>query len=157
MNKNARLLAAFVLCLTGLFGEQALDAVKNIDIGGPDEPDVVIVEPAQKYKDMVQPLVAIDFSDEHSDAISGYFNEVASVLENDPGFVKNTGQFREYNVMAGQLHFTGSGLKDVYPNLGKMVDDALIKAIGKENSQLTQEKRDSLVAVLRAVAWSVKQ
>ncbi len=159
MTKKKKLIAAALLCITGLFGEQAFEIAKNVELdwGGPNTPDVVIVDPTPEYQAMVKPLVAIDFSKEHRHAISGYFAEVASVVEGDPGFVKTTGQFREYNVMAGQLHFTGLGLKAVYPGLGNMVDASIIQAIGKENSALSQEKRDSLVAVLRAIAWSVNQ
>lgn len=148
-----------MLVVAGLFGEQAMGFVKtlNIDWGGTSNPEVVVVEPAAEYKEMVKPIVDIDFSKEHEKAISGYFNEVASVLENDPGFVKTTGQFRDFNIMAGQLNFTGTGLKDAYPNFGELVDEGIIEAIGIENKSLSKENRDSLVSVLRAIAWSVQQ
>ena len=99
----------------------------------------------------------IDISDDHAAKIAGYFSEVADVVENDADFVKTTGQFRDFNVMAGALHFSGLEITGLYPNLGKSVDSAIMQAIGKENEQMTPEKRHALVSVLEAVAWGVSE
>lgn len=162
MSKQTRLLAAFVLVIAGLFGEGIWDAVKNnVDINiwpKPDTPVVVPVdEPSLQYQDMVRDIVAIDIKKEHADVIAPFFAEVASVIETDPGFLKTTGQFRDFNVMAGQLHFAGTEIKGAYPTLGQSVDAAIIAAIGRENVPLTDEKRSNLVKILEAISWSMHQ
>lgn len=161
MNKQTRLLAAFVLVIAGLFGENVLDFVKkNVDINvwpKSDTPTVVVDEPSLQYQDMVQDVVALDIKKEHADVIAPFFYEVASVIETDPGFLKTTGQFRDFNVMAGQLQFAGTEIKGAYPQLGEKVDTAIIAAIGRENVSLTDEKRSSLVSILKAIAWSIHQ
>ena len=55
------------------------------------------------------------------------------------------------------MNFTGLDMKDKYANLGESVDEIIIATLGKENEDLTQEKRNSLVDVLNAIAWSFNQ
>lgn len=161
MSKKARLLAAVILIITGLFGGPVFDLIKNnvdIDIWPNDNPVVVVVdEPSLQYQDMVQDIVDIDISKQHADTISPFFAEVASVIETDPGFLKSTGQFRDFNVMSGGLHFAGLDTKGEYPNLGTSVDSAIVSAIGKKNEPLDDEKRKSLVSILRAISWGIRQ
>jgi hypothetical protein len=160
MSKRNRLVAAVVLIVAAIFGEQALDFVKNIDftIFKPDTPVVVPVdEPSLEYKALVKDIVAIDIAKEDAAVVQAFFSELASVIESDPGFLKTTGQFRDFNVMAGAMNFAGLDMKDKYPALGEDIDQALIDAIGKENVSLDQTKRQNLVSALRAVAWGVTQ
>ena len=162
MNKRNRLTAAVLLIITAVFGEQALDFVKNVDIiiFQPDTPVVVVVpvdEPSLEYKTLVQDIVAVDIAKEDATIIQAFFLELASVVKNDPGFLKTTGQFRDFNVMSGAMNFAGSDLKDKYTALGEDIDQALIDAIGKENVSLDQTKRQNLVSALRAVAWGATQ
>lgn len=156
MNKTTRLVTAGVLILVGIFGDSVLEFATNIN-KPVDEVENVVYEPTNKEKALVADLVSIKFEDKDSDTMHGYFMELADVLETEPGFVKSTGQFREYNIMAGQMHFTGLELKDKYPNVGEKVDEAIMAAIGKENAALSSEKRSDLVNILRAIAWSFKQ
>jgi hypothetical protein len=160
MNKRNRLTAAVLLIITAVFGEQALDFVKNVDIiiFQPDTPVVVVVpvdEPSLEYKTLVQDIVAVDIAKEDATIIQAFFLELASVVKNDPGFLKTTGQFRDFNVMSGAMNFAGSDLKDKY--LGEDIDQALIDAVGKENVPLDDKKRENLVSALRAVAWGAVQ
>lgn len=162
MNKRNRLTAAVLLIITAVFGEQALDFVKNVDIiiFQPDTPVVVVVpmdEPSLEYKALVQDIVAVDIAKEDATIIQAFFLELASVVKNDPGFLKTTGQFRDFNVMSGTMNFAGSDLKDKYPALGEDIDQALIDAVGKENVPLDDKKRENLVSALRAVAWGAVQ
>lgn len=162
MTKQTRLLAAFVLVISGLFGEDILDFVKNnVDVNiwptKPDTPVVVVDDPSLQYQDMVSNVVAIDIKGEHADVIAPFFAEVASVIETDPGFLKTTGQFRDFNVMAGQLNFAGTEIKGAYPTLGQSIDEAIIAAIGRENTSLTDEKRGNLVNILEAISWGVRK
>jgi len=158
MNKKTRLIAAVALVIAGLFGEPIFDYVKSVNIGGPDKPVVVVVdEPSLQYQDMVKPIVDIEIKKEHAALIAPFFAEVASVIETDPGFLKSTGQFRDFNTMSGQLHFGGMDMKGEYPKLGELVDAAIISAIGKKNEPLDGDKRKSLVSILRAISWGVRE
>lgn len=158
MSKKTRLIAAAVLILTGLFGEQTFDWVKdNVDFT-PSTPDVVVVdEPSDSYQKMVQKVVDIDISDEHASLLGPFFAEMANVIETDPGFLTNTGQFREFNIMTGAMNFAGQEIKGVYPDLGESIDLAIIAAIGKENVSLDGDRRERLVSILRAISWGVSQ
>lgn len=160
MSKKARFLASIALIVFGLFGEPAFDFVKdNVDIKfWPDDTPVVVVdEPSLQYQDMVGGVVAIDIKKEDANFIAPFFAEVASVIKTDPGFLKSTGQFRDFNTIAGQLHFAGSDLKGKYPSLAKSIDASIIAAIGEKNEPLTDEKRENLISILEAVSWGVRQ
>jgi hypothetical protein len=158
MNKNVQFLLAIVLVVAGLFGKQALELLNSVDVVLPNPVPVVVVdEPTDTYKNMVKDIVSIDIKKDHAKLISDFFLEVASVIEDDPGFLKTTEQFRNFNTMAGQLNFSGTDMKGLYPNLGQKIDDAFMMAVGKENSKLEGEKRAGLVSVLKAIAWGVNQ
>lgn len=157
MNKQAKLFVAFILVLAGAFGEQGLEFLKNINVVPQPTPVVIVEEPSEPYKSMVEDIVSVKISKNDSQVISTFFLELASVIETDPGFLKTTGQFYDFNTTAGGLNFSGLGLKDKYPTLGESIDTALAEAIGKENVQLDDGKRKSLVSVLRAVSWGVNQ
>jgi|15BtaG_2_1085339.scaffolds.fasta_scaffold00126_31 hypothetical protein len=158
MNKKTRLIAAFILVLTGLFGEQLVQWAKdNVDFT-PNTPDVVVVdEPSDLYQKMVKNVVDIDISKEHSSVLRPFFVEMASVIETDPGFLKSTGQFREFNIMAGAMNFAGQDIKGIYPDLGEAIDKAVISAIGKENIPLDGDRRERLVKILTAISWGTSQ
>jgi hypothetical protein len=160
MSKRNRLIAAVLLIVVAVFGEQALDFAKNVDVSifRPDTSVVVSVdEPSLEYKALVEDIVAIDIVKEDAIIIQAFFLELASVVENDPGFLKTTGQFRDFNVMSGAMNFAGLDLKDKYPALGEDIDQALTDAVGKENVPLDDKKRENLVSALRAVAWGAVQ
>jgi hypothetical protein len=150
------MLVAFFSLFTGMFVEKTIDYIIAIDTNGPDKkPNVV--EPEQKYKNIVQPIVRIEFSNKDASCISGFFKELASVLKTDPGFIVTTGQFRDFNIMSGMLNFSSSDIKDTYPNLGNTIDNTIIKVIGNYDVKLTNEKRQELISILEAISWSVTQ
>ena len=41
--------------------------------------------------------------------------------------------------------------------MGENIDSAIVNAIGKENVKLDENKRQDLVDVLNAIAWSATQ
>jgi len=157
MSKTTRLVAAAALVVAGLFGEPIFNVVKNNVNFGPDKPVVVVEEPSLKHQDMVKSIVDIEIKEEHASLISPFFAEVASVIETDPGFLKSTGQFRDFNKMSGQLHFAGMDMKGEYPKLGESIDSAIASAIGKKNEPLDGDKRKTLVSILRAISWGVNK
>jgi len=51
MNKKLKLLLASAICVIGIFGESAFDAIKNIS---PAKTTVKVDEPSIEYKTLVQ-------------------------------------------------------------------------------------------------------
>lgn len=157
MSKTTRMILAALLCLTAFFGESILDFVKNNVEIVDDTPVVNVVEPSMAYKELVKDIVNMDIEKSDAKKISDFFSELASVVSDDPGFIMTTGQFREFNMMAGGLNFAGIELKDKYSNLGEEIDEAIINSIGVKDQELSTSKRSELVKCLNAIAWAVHQ
>jgi hypothetical protein len=156
MSTTLKLILAGILVVASLFGERAFELIKTIGVD--NTPAVInIVEPSISYKNVVKEIVVVDIEKKDAKQISDFFSELASVVENDPGLIKTTKNFRDFNSLAGGLNFAGQELKDKYPSLGEHIDQSIIDSIGKENSPLSPEKRSDLVECLRAVAWAVHQ
>ena len=116
-------------------------------------------EPSPELKESVIGIpVLITGSDAAVDKIqiSDYFNQVANVIRDDPGFINNTQIVRRFNSTAGQINFAGQSLKDKYNGLGKAIDDLVKDTIGNDSVVLDQEKRDKLVHLLKAIAWTLR-
>lgn len=158
MGNTAKFIAALFLILVGLFGQKGWEYLQSQNDEDEVTPEVVVIdEPSEQYKNAVNGVVAIDIEDEDAKMLADFYLEVASVVENDDELIKNTGQFREFNVLSGTLNFGGLDMKDKYERLGESVDDAIKDTIGVKNVQLDEENRSKLVEVLKAVAWGVNQ
>ena len=156
MTKMTRIIVAGLLIVFAFFGESILESVKdNLD----QEESIVVnvVEPNEAWKAKVKNIVTLDITDEDARKISNFFSTFADVVKHDPGFISNTEIVREFNMTAGGLNFAGTEMKDKYPMLGELIDEAISSAIGLENVKLTDEKRTELVQCLRAIAWGVHQ
>jgi len=156
MSKLTKLIIAGLLIVFAFFGDTILENIKSIN--NPDESVVVnVVEPNAEWKNKVKNITNLDVELLDAARISNFFNECADVVQNDPGFIKSTSVFREFNVTAGGLNFAGTEMKNKYPNLGELIDECIVLAIGLDNVNLTPEKREELVQCLRAIAWAVHQ
>jgi len=156
MTKMTRLIIAGLLIVFAFFGESIMETVKdNLD----DKENIVVnvVEPSEAWKMKVKNIVTLDITYEDARKISNFFSTFADVVKHDPGFIDNTEIVRKFNMTAGGLNFAGTEMKDKYPNLGELIDEAISSAIGLENVKLTDEKRMELVQCLRAIAWAVHQ
>ena len=154
MSKKLRLILATVLLVVGLFGESVYSYIKeNVEIV--NIPSTKFDPPTIEYKTLVQNITDMDREKQDAKQIGDFFSELSSVVRTDPGFVKTTGVFREFNMRAGGLNFAGLELKDKYPLLGEEVDKAIMDTLGKEDLALTDNKRKDLCDCLNAVAWSV--
>jgi hypothetical protein len=156
MTKMTRLIIAGLLIVFAFFGESIMETVKdNLD----DKENIVVnvVEPSEAWKMKVKNIVTLDITDEDARKISNFFSTFADVVKHDPGFIDNTEIVRKFNMTAGGLNFAGTEMKDKYPDLGELIDEAISSAIGLENVNLTEEKRMELVQCLRAIAWAVHQ
>lgn len=156
MSDQLRMILAAVLCAVALFGEPVFEWVKNnVDIVNV-VPDVKVDEPSLENKELVDDIVKIDFSKEDADLVSCFFLELADVVGDDKEIIKTTGQFANFNVMAGILHFN-TEFAGKYEGFGDAVEYAIQNAIGLDNQSLTSGKRKDLVDILEAIAWSVNQ
>ena len=155
MSENVRLTLAIIVLFVGLFGEKAVQFVKdNVEIV--DGVTYSVSEPSIEYKELVKPITEIEISKEDSELISSFYLELSDVISKDDSIIEYTEQFRNLNTFAGVLHFNSS-LLGKYESLGKNIDLAIAETIGKQNVNLDDNKRKDLAEVLNAVAWSVTQ
>jgi len=155
MSENVRLTLAIIVLLVGLFGENAVQFVKdNVEIV--DGVTYSVSEPSIEYKELVKPITETEISKEDSELISSFYLELSDVISKDDSIIEYTEQFRNLNTFAGVLHFNSS-LLGKYESLGKNIDLAIAETIGKQNVNLDDSKRKDLAEVLNAVAWSVTQ
>ena len=155
MSDGIRIFLALCLVVGAVFGEKIVQVVKdNVEIV--TDPVVMVAEPSLENKELVQPIVDIDISDKDAALLSAFYLEVADVVEQDEGAIQSTAQFRQFNMLAGPLHFN-SNLKGKYDDLGQNIDNAIVNAIGKQSVELDDDKREDLVDVIEAIAWSVNQ
>tara|TARA_A100001201_G_scaffold137378_1_gene127227 strand:+ start:425 stop:892 length:468 start_codon:yes stop_codon:yes gene_type:complete len=155
MSDNIRLTLALVLVVVGLFGEKVVNWAKdNVEIV--DGTVYTITEPSLENKELVKPISETDIELKDAELISAFYLELADVIDKDDTIIDSTGQFRNLNTFAGILHFNTS-LLGKYDSLGENIDSAIVNAIGKENVKLDENKRQDLVDVLNAIAWSATQ
>ncbi len=155
MSDNIRLTLALVLVVVGLFGEKVVNWAKdNVEIV--DGTVYPITEPSLENKELVKPISETDIELKDAELISAFYLELADVIDKDDTIIDSTGQFRNLNTFAGILHFNTS-LLGKYDSLGENIDSAIVNAIGKENVKLDENKRQDLVDVLNAIAWSATQ
>lgn len=155
MSDSVRIVLALVLVVAALFGEKIVDVVKN-NVEIVNEPTVQVNEPSLENKDLVKPIVDIDIEQADANLLSAFYVELADVVDKDDSIIETTGQFRNFNMMAGPLHFN-TALKGKYDSLGEDIDGAIVNAIGKQSVSMDDDKRQDLVDVLEAIAWSVNQ
>lgn len=152
MTDFTRTILALGLVIVALFGEGIMQSIN----GGGGDPVVQVSEPTLEYKELVQPIVDLDISSKDAAMMAAFYLELADVVDEDDSVIQSTAQFREFNMLAGPLHFNSS-LKGKYDGLGQSIDEAIIGAIGKQSVELDEGKRENLVDVIEAVAWSVSQ
>jgi len=155
MNDTTRIVLALVLVVAALFGEKAIEFVKN-NVEIVNEPTVMVVEPSMENKELVKPIVDLDIAEDDAKLITAFYLELADVVSDNNSVIKTTEQFRNFNGMAGLLHFN-SDLKGKYDSLGSDIDSAIVNAIGKQSTSIDEDKREDLSQILEAVAWSVNQ
>jgi len=155
MSNQLRTILAAILCAVAFLGEPAYEWIKN-NVEVVNTPTVTIDERSMEDKELVEDIVKIDFSKEDADLVSCFFLELADVVGDDEDVIKSTGQFSNFNLMAGLLHFN-TDFAGKYDGFGESVEYAVQNAIGLDNKPLTDGKREDLVNILEAIAWSVNQ
>ena len=158
MSRQVKMIIVIICIGLGLFWNQFTAVIDRVV----DTPLVAIsiTEPTPELQETVKDiseLVTGDDAVKDKLLISDYFNQLANVVRDDPGLIDTTEKFRRFNSTAGQINFAGQSLKDKYNGLGKAIDALIKNAIGNDNVELNQEKRDQLVHLLKAIAWTLRQ
>jgi len=116
-----------------------------------DEPSDVLKEQVTGISDLV---VGEDASDDKV-RLAQFYAQLSKIVKDEPGFLKTTGQFKEYNSTAGQINYAGLSMKGKYSGLGQAIDQAIVDQIGLENVELDVDKRDDLAKILAAISWEL--
>ena len=157
MSRQVKMIIVIICIGLGLFWNQFTSVIDRVV----DTPliSISITEPTPELQETVKDiseLVTGDDAVKDKLLISDYFNQLANVVRDDPGLIDTTEKFRRFNSTAGQINFAGQSLKDKYNGLGSAIDDLIKNAIGNENVELDKEKRDKLVNLLKAIAWTLR-
>ena len=157
MSRQVKMIIVIICIGLGLFWNQFTSVIDRVV----DTPlvSISITEPTPELQETVKDiseLVTGDDAVKDKLLISDYFNQLANVVRDDPGLINTTETFRRFNSTAGQINFAGQSLKDKYNGLGSAIDDLIKNAIGNENVELDKEKRDKLVNLLKAIAWTLR-
>lgn len=116
-----------------------------------DEPSDVLKEQVAGISDLV---VGEDASDDKV-RLAQFYAQLSKIVRDEPGFLKTTGQFKDYNSTSGQINYAGLSMKGKYSGLGQAIDQAIANQIGLENVELDIDKRDDLAKILAAISWEL--
>ena len=116
-----------------------------------DEPSDVLKEQVAGISDLV---VGEDASDDKV-RLAQFYAQLSKIVKDEPGFLKTTGQFKDYNSTSGQINYAGLSMKGKYSGLGQSIDQAIANQIGLENVELDIDKRDDLAKILAAISWEL--
>jgi hypothetical protein len=116
-----------------------------------DEPSDVLKEQVAGISDLV---VGEDASDDKV-RLAQFYAQLSKIVKDEPGFLKTTGQFKDYNSTSGQINYAGLSMKGKYSGLGQAIDQAIANQIGLENVELDIDKRDDLAKILAAISWEL--
>lgn len=158
MSNQLKVIIVIICMVLGLFWHRIPDVLDRV-VNRPAGVEVVIGEPTPELQEAVKDISnLITGPDAKIDKvqISDYFNQLANVVRDDPGLIDTTQKFRRFNSTAGQINFAGQSLKDKYNGLGEAIDNLIKQAIGDKNEGLDQDKRDKLVHMLKAIAWTLR-
>jgi len=87
--------------------------------------------------------------------LAQFYAQLSKIVRDEPGFLKTTGQFRDYNSTAGQINYAGLSMKGKYAGLGQAIDQVIVDQIGLENVELDVDRRDDLAKILAAISWEL--
>jgi len=122
-----------------------------------DEPSDALKEEVAGIRDLVigDTAETIREADDDRIRLAQFYAQLSHIVRKEPGFLKTTGQFREYNSTAGQINYAGISLKGKYTGLGQAIDQAIVDQIGLENIELDIDRRDDLAKILAAISWEL--
>ena len=162
MTDSTKLSIGLLIVALGLFWPKIKESINlpddsfgsstvNVIFEKVDEPSDALKEDVAGISD----LVVGDDADDDKIRLAQFYAQLSHIVRKEPGFLKTTGQFREYNSTAGQINYAGLSLKGKYSGLGQAIDEAIVGQIGLENIELDVDRRDDLAKILAAVSWEL--
>jgi len=176
---NYNILLGIGIVIIALFLPKILDSVKNIDTD-PSVPIAPVIpqvpcelsnnselinidfepvkEPSAEMKVLTADIpLSVTGEDANWDKVrlAQFYAQLSSIIMNEPGFIRTTGDFRDYYMQTGQINFAGNSLKGKYADLGKVVDDIIVKSIGKQSKEFDNDTRNKVSNIFAAISWSL--
>ena len=162
MKDSTKLSIGLLIVALGLFWPKIKESIKLPDDNFTSSTVNVVFEkvdePSDALKEKVNgisELVVGDDADDDKIRLAQFYAQLSKIVRNEPGFLKTTGQFREYNSTAGQINYAGISLKGKYAGLGQAIDQAIVDQIGLESIELDIDRRDDLAKILAAISWEL--
>jgi len=162
MKDSTKLSIGLLIVALGLFWPKIKESIKlpddnftsstvNVVFEKVDEPSTALKEKVAGISE----FVVGDDADDDKIRLAQFYAQLSKIVRNEPGFLKTTGQFREYNSTAGQINYAGISLKGKYAGLGQAIDQAIVDQIGLESIELDIDRRDDLAKILAAISWEL--
>jgi len=161
MKDSTKLTIGLVVVALGLFWPKIKEGINLPDDNFSSVVNVVfekVDEPSGAMKENVAgigDLVIGDDADVDKIRLAQFYAQLSHIVRKEPGLIKTTEDFRNYNSYSGQINFAGISLKGKYNGLGGAIDDAIADVIGLENIPLDADRRDDLSKVLAAISWEL--
>ena len=162
MKDSTKLSIGLLIVALGLFWPKIKESIKLPDDNFTSSTVNVVFEkvdePSDALKEKVtgiSELVVGDDADDDKIRLAQFYAQLSKIVRNEPGFLKTTGQFRQYNSTAGQINYAGISLKGKYARLGQAIDQAIVDQIGLESIELDIDRRDDLAKILAAISWEL--
>jgi len=162
MKDSTKLSIGLLIVALGLFWPKIKESIKLPDDNFTSSTVNVVFEkvdePSDALKEKVtgiSELVVGNDADDDKIRLAQFYAQLSKIVRNEPGFLKTTGQFREYNSTAGQINYAGISLKGKYAGLGQAIDQAIVDQIGLESIELDIDRRDDLAKILAAISWEL--
>jgi len=168
MKDSTKLSIGLLIVALGLFWPKIKESINlpddnfgsstvNVVFEKVDEPSDALKEKVDGIGDLVvgDSAEAIREADDDKIRLAQFYAQLSKIVRNEPGFLKTTGQFRDYNSTAGQINYAGLSMKGKYSGLGQAIDQAIVDQIGLENVELDVDRRDDLAKILSAISWEL--
>lgn len=84
--------------------------------------------------------------------LTAFYRDFADLVDRDRDVIATTGQLRETHIRAGKLMFQQTGIAGRYPGLAEELDAVFASALGLENVQLDDAKRQAGVDACLSIA-----
>ena len=162
MKDSTKLSIGLLIVALGLFWPKIKESIKLPDDNFTSSTVNVVFEkvdePSDALKEKVtgiSELVVGDDADDDKIRLAQFYAQLSKIVRNEPGFLKTTGEFKQYNSTAGQINYAGISLKGKYAGLGQAIDQAIVDQIGLESIELDIDRRDDLAKILAAISWEL--
>ena len=162
MKDSTKLSIGLLIVALGLFWPKIKESINLPDDNfGSSTVNVVfekVDEPSDALKEKVAGISDLVTGEDAGDdkvRLAQFYAQLSKIVRNEPGFLKTTGQFRDYNSTAGQINYAGLSMKGKYSGLGQAIDQAIVDQIGLENIELDVDRRDDLAKILSAISWEL--